>query len=117
MVGTHPDSQAFTALANPYRRQLLFALYDANPQDDDYLDPLDLLVEGETTDDRAATRIELRHAHLPKLADMGFIEWERESGGLSKGPSWEEVVPLLQLIYEHRDELPDEWVSGLPMEA
>ena len=117
MVRTQAGTQAFDALADPYRRQLLFALFDANPQDDDYLNPLDLLVEGETTDDRAATRIELRHAHLPKLADMGFIEWDRESGELSKGEKWKEITPLLQLMHEHRDELPDEWLSGLSIEA
>lgn len=113
MVGPRADSRVFDALANPYRRQLLLALFDANPQDDDDLDPLDLLADGETSDDLAATRIELRHSHLPKLADMGFIEWDRESGELSKGPNWTEIAPLLRLMHDHRDELPDEWLSGL----
>jgi len=116
MVGTRPDSRAFDALANSYRRQLLLALYDENPQDDDDLDPLDLLVEGETIEDLTATRIELTHTHLPKLADVGFIEWDRELGKLSKGPNWEEIAPLLRLMHEHRDELPDEWLSGLSSE-
>lgn len=116
MFGTRPDSRAFDALANSYRRQLLLALFDENPQDDDDLDPLDLLVEGETADDLTATRIELTHMHLPKLADMGFIEWDRESGELSKGPNWKEIAPLLRLMHEHRDELPDEWLSGLSSE-
>lgn len=113
MVGTLMDSQAFEALGNSYRRQLLLALFDANPQDDDDLDPLDLLADGEPTDDLAATRVELKHVHLPKLVDMGFIEWDRQSGELSKGPNWEEIAPLLRLVHEHRDELPDEWLSGL----
>lgn len=113
MVGTRPGSRAFEALANSYRCQLLFALFDANPQDDDDLDPLDLLVEGETTDDLAITRLQLTHSHLPKLTDMGFIEWNRESGKLSKGPDWEEIAPLLQSMHEHRGELPDKWLSGL----
>ena len=113
MVGTRPDSQAFEALANSYRRQLLLALFDANPQDDDDFDPLDLLAEGETTDDLATTRLKLKHSHLPKLADMGFIEWDYELGELSKGPNWKEIAPLLRLMHEHRDVLPDEWLSGL----
>lgn len=113
MVGTRPDSRAFEALAHSYRRQLLLALFDANPQDDDDLDPLDLLAEGETTDDLAVTRLELTHLHLPKLVEIGFIEWDRELGELSKGPNWREIAPLLQLMYEHRDELPDEWLAGL----
>lgn len=112
MVGTHPDSRAFEALANSYRRQLLLALFDANPQDDDAFDPLNFLAEEETTDDLAITRLELTHSHLPKLAEMGFIEWDRDLGELSKGPEWKEIAPLLRLIHEHRDELPDEWLSG-----
>lgn len=113
MVGTRLASRAFETLANPYRRQLLLALFDENPQDDDDLDPLDLLTDGETIDDLAVTRLELTHSHLPKLADMGFIEWDREVGELSKGPNWKEIAPLLRLMHEHRDELPDEWLSGL----
>lgn len=102
----------FEALADPYRRQLLLALFEENPQDCDDLDPLHLLNQGTTTDDLAATQINLDHVHLPKLEDMGYIEWDRESGELSKGPSWEEIAPLLQLMYDHQDELPDEWLSG-----
>lgn len=113
MVGIRPDVRSFEALSNSYRRQLLLALFDANPQDDDDLDPLDLLAEGESTDDLAATRLELTHSQLPKLADMGFIEWDRELGELSKGPNWDEIAPHLRLMHEHRDELPAEWLSGL----
>ncbi|MFC6873678.1 DUF7344 domain-containing protein [Halobellus marinus] len=107
MSGCPLESRVFKALANSSRRQLLFALFDAQPQDGDHLDPLDLLVDGATTDDLAAIRLELRHFHLPKVADMGFIEWHRESGTLSMGPNWEEIAPLLQLMHDHRDELPD----------
>ena len=117
MDGTRRDSRAFEALANAYRRQLLLALFEANPQDDDDLDPFDLLAEGETTDDLAATRLKLTHSHLPKLVDMGFIDWDREAGELSKGPNWNEIGPLLRLMYEHRDELPDGWLSGLSTDA
>jgi hypothetical protein len=39
---------ALSALADPYRRQLLVALLAHNPQDDDDRDPLDLVAkEGE----------------------------------------------------------------------
>lgn len=103
-------SRAFEALANRYRRQLLLAMLEANPLDDDELDPLSLLKQRETTADLEVTQIRLHHVHLPKLADMGFIEWDRESGDLSKGPNWEEIAPLLQLILNHQDELPDGWV-------
>lgn len=106
-----PTDRVFEALANAYRRRLLLALFDANPQADDDLDPLDLLEGAGTTDDPAAVRVKLAHVHLPKLADMGLIEWDRQSDELSKGPNWDEIAPLLQLIADNRDELPDEWLS------
>lgn len=56
--------------------------------------------------------LSLTHVHLPKLADVGFIEWDRESGDLSKGPNWEEIAPLLRLMWDHQDELSDGWLSG-----
>ena len=90
---------------------------DANPQADDDLDPLDLLEGAGTTDGLAATQVELTHIHLPKLADMGLIDWDRQSGELSKGPNWNEIAPLLQLIADNRDELPDEWLSERSRDA
>ncbi|MFC6973877.1 transcriptional regulator [Halomicroarcula sp. GCM10025709] len=108
LAGDH----VFEALANPYRRRLLFALFDQNLQSDEHLHPLTLLSDGEGSDDPEAVHVKLDHCHLPKLAGMGVIEWDREAGAVSKGPEWGEIAPLLQLLSDHRDELPDEWVSG-----
>lgn len=105
-----PAARVFEALANPYRRQLLLALCEANPQDDDDLDPLNLLEEGETTNNGDIAQPSLRHVHLPKLVEMGFIEWDRELGDISKGPNWKEIAPLLRLMQNHPEELPEEWL-------
>lgn len=104
MDQVQPVGLAFEALANPYRRRLLLALLDANPRKDEELDPLDLLAEADNTDDLAVTRSELEHTHVPKLADLGFVEWNRESGGLSRGPNWEEIAPFLRLMQEYQEE-------------
>ena len=53
--------------------------------------------------------IALTHSHLPKLADAGYIEWDRDTGEISKGPRFDEIEPLLELIENHRDELPPDW--------
>lgn len=103
MAGTDRNDRAFDALADADRRRLLCALLDANPQDS--LDPFDLLAEDRTPDGSATTRLELTHMHLPKLAEMGFIDWDRESGTFSRGRNWKEIAPLLRLIREHEDEL------------
>jgi|AntRauTorcE11897_2_1112592.scaffolds.fasta_scaffold00089_50 hypothetical protein len=103
MSATSRNDRAFDALADADRRQLLCALLDANPHDS--LDPFDLLAEDRTPDESATTRLELTHTHLPKLADMGFIDWDRESGTFSQGRNWTEIAPLLRLIRDHQDEL------------
>lgn len=33
-----------------------------------------------TPDQRMRVAVELRHVHLPKLADYGFVEWDRDEG-------------------------------------
>jgi len=98
---------ALEALSNSYRRELLLALLEHNPQDDDDRDPLDIIdppLEPEVLE------IELFHKHLPKLEDRGFIEWDRDTGKIAKGPDWEDIEPVLRLITNHRDELPADWV-------
>ena len=50
------------------------------------------------------------HTHLPKLEDEGFIGWDREENMVRKGPRFEEIQPLLELMHNHADKLPDEWV-------
>ena len=107
-MNTSLSTRAFEALANPYRKQLLLALFAENPQDDEDLDPLNILKQGETVDNLDATHVGLEHVHLPKLVDMGFIERDRESGKLSTGPNWGEIAPLLRLMSDHRNELPDD---------
>jgi hypothetical protein len=96
----------FEALSDPYRRQLLLSLLEHNPQDDDDRDPLNVVSEDVEPE---VLEVELVHNHLPKLEEMGFIRWDREADKISKGPNWGDIAPLLVLIENHRDELPDDW--------
>jgi hypothetical protein len=95
------------ALSNPYRRQLLLALLEHNPQDDSDQDPLRHATDAEESEE---LRTELVHNHLPKLEEMGFIEWDRETNEIRKGANWDDIAPLLELIENHRDELPPGWL-------
>jgi hypothetical protein len=97
----------FEALSDPYRRQLLVALLAHNPQDDSDRDPLDTVADDI---DPEVLEVEMVHNHLPKLEEMGFIEWDRGSDEISKGPNWGDIAPLLILIRDHQDELPDDWL-------
>lgn len=92
------------ALAAVQRRRLLVALLEHNPQDD-----------GPTVaagDDAAEEEllVTMRHAHLPKLVDYGFVEWDEAAGEVSKGPKFDQIRPLLELLVEHEEELPEGWL-------
>jgi DNA-binding transcriptional ArsR family regulator len=97
-----------SALADPYRRQLLVALLEHDPSDGDGIDPLDRVEESGT--DVEFLKISIFHTHLPKLEELGYIKWDRENGTVRTGPNWEELEPLLTLIQNHREELPDGWL-------
>lgn len=91
----------FDVLAETYRRRLLMTLLAHNSQDDDQWIPADVVVSDEDID---RPTVSMTHIHLPKLEDMGFIEWDRDANEVRKGPQFEEVRPLLQLLDDHADE-------------
>ena len=97
--------EQFTALSNEHRRRLLLALLEQNPQNEVTV-PEDIHVgERELTH----LRNNMFHSHLPQLAETGFIEWDRDAHQVTRGPRFEEIRPLLELIDAHADELPAEW--------
>lgn len=100
------------ALGHKYRRRLLLALTEHNPQDDDDAQEsaiaLDAIVDGQT--DAEIVEIELHHTHLPKLDEYGYIFWDEETGEIATGPQWDEIAPLLELLQTHADELPADWI-------
>lgn len=96
----------FAALANTHRRRLLVALLNHNPQRDEVNVPEDVH-EGEMA--LEALQTELHHSHLPRLEEPGFIGWNRDTHEVVRGPRFDEIRPLLELMQEHADELPDDW--------
>jgi len=92
------------ALADIQRRKLMVALLEHNPQDDS-----PAVVEGPEID-TLENLVSMKHVHLPKLADYGFIEWHQERQEVSKGPNFDEIRPLLELLDNHEDELPTDWL-------
>ena len=99
---------ALDALADRYRRRLLVSLLHHNPQDDaDEQLPADVSV---TDTESEVLQSEMIHRHLPKLDDLGFIEWDRDAAEIAKGRRFEELRPLLELLDTHRSELPNDWL-------
>lgn len=96
----------FEALSHPYRRRILTELHDQNPHDEVEFSAAAL---AETADDPQLADVELFHRHLPKLAEAGFIDWGREEYVVRRGPRFDEVAPLIELMRNHPDELPAGW--------
>lgn len=92
----------FEILSDRYRRLILLSLKREAIKTES-----DLLLRSDS--DHRETEIALVHNHLPKLEDEGFIEWDREAGQISKGPQFDEIAPLLELMENHADELPPDW--------
>ena len=94
-------------LAERPRRRLLVSLLEDNPQADSVSVPGDVVV---TEDEERALQTEFVHVHLPRLAAAGFIEWDEEAHEVTKGPAFEDIRPVLELLHAHRDELLDGWL-------
>ncbi|WP_440008907.1 DUF7344 domain-containing protein [Halomicrococcus sp. SG-WS-1] len=94
----------FDVLANTYRRRLLMTLLAHDSQDGSLRIPADIIVSDEDID---RLTISMTHVHLPKLEDMGLIEWDQNTNEVRKGPKFEEIQPLLQLLDSHADEFLD----------
>lgn len=105
-MGMSELATALRSLAAKDRRRLLHDLRREEPLDT--AESTTVVANGSGRDlDELET--ELHHVHLPKLADAGYIEHDRETGEVRRGPKFDEIAPLLQLMANHPDELPDGW--------
>lgn len=57
-------------------------------------------------------RRELCHSHLPLLADMGFVEWSGEPLEVSRGPQFDEVAVVFEVVESNATEFPESLQSG-----
>lgn len=85
-------------------RRFLVELLHKNPLEDTPRD--ELTAEGTNVE----LLLDFQQFYLPKLEDQGFIEHDQEKNVVTKGPKFAEIKPLLKLIDNHKDELPDDWL-------
>lgn len=74
--------RVLTALSHPLRRRLMFRLFEATAPA--VVDLGDEFGEAELQD----ARVKLYHVHLPKLADLGYVQWNRDDGTVTPGDDW-----------------------------
>lgn len=98
----------FRLLSDKDRRRLLVALLDHHPHSDDRIVIPEDIQRGDPKDRRRHVR--MVHNHLPMLADAEVIRWDRETNEIHQGPRFEELRPVLELLTDHADDLPGEWI-------
>ncbi|MFC6719418.1 hypothetical protein ACFQGT_02460 [Natrialbaceae archaeon GCM10025810] len=89
------------ALSHGHRRRTLLALLDGDSNGAGF----DASGRIEPADGDRDAACELRHVHLPMLADMKFIDWSRTDGDVTRGPRFDEIEPLLAVLSENRERL------------
>lgn len=95
-----------SVLAHRHRRRIVAALEDVPRRGG-----TEFPVEGLAAVDEGleSIRTEMYHLHLPKLADAGYIEWDRETDTIRHGPNYDDVASIDSLLREHADDLPIDW--------
>ncbi|WP_425433265.1 DUF7344 domain-containing protein [Haloarcula nitratireducens] len=84
-------------LQNQYRRRLLVALLENNPEEAIAI-PEDIH-RGEVELERL--QIQLHHSHLPKLDECGYIDWQKNRNIVRRGKRFNEIESLVKLIYQN----------------
>jgi hypothetical protein len=94
----------FKAVANTHRRRLLIALHEHNSQRTD-----EAISENLQAGDAERDELEAQfyHNHLPRLDVAGFITWNQESNEITKGPNFDDIRPLLEVLESHYNEVPN----------
>ncbi|WP_458206760.1 DUF7344 domain-containing protein [Haladaptatus sp. NG-SE-30] len=115
--GGHPPSPSLDTcldlLADQWRRHLLYYFADSASVTATIDELVTYLIQQDTTAataDETEVTIRLMHNDLPKLAESDVIEWNQDHNVVRKGPTFEELQPLLELIDKHRDERSDGWM-------
>lgn len=98
--------ELFEVLSHPHRRRILTSLNEWKPREEDEFNLTELVTEDEIEEEAPG----FFHNHLPKLDEAGFIDWDQERHVVRRGPRFSEVDPLIELMINHSEELPADWL-------
>ena len=103
-------SSLFELLTADTRRSLLVMLCDAESVDvSDGLPTRRAAVATPSPTGRSppsSRDLQLYHVHLPKLEAAGVVEWDRDTGTVSRGPEFDAVEPTVRLLAKNEHALP-----------
>lgn len=107
---------SYDALSNERCRELLVSLLDSDRRvvpelsDDarEIANSNEELLRKHLASPRAVAGVdedllEIRLVHLPKIADYGFVEWDRDANIVTRGPQFDDLRPLLEIIADPRE--------------
>lgn len=106
-IQSHGLNAVLRILSDRTRRRLLVAMLE-RPSRDAVVRVPDAVHRGDSPIDQL--EIELAHNHLPALEDAGIVRWKRGAGEVTPGPAFEEIRPVVELLDEHREVLPADWI-------
>lgn len=102
--------EMFNILSAEPRRMILFALLNEPPG---RRLPLPEAAESPNQSiDSEMLALKLRHHHLPKLVDMGYVMWEDDPFCVQRGPDFAEPAFILGLVNESIDDIPPSLVEN-----
>lgn len=110
------NGDAFDAMADIQRRELLSQLFSEGPQPVPQLSSVSQEIlranEGFLQEYLSGSReitdadkgdIRTHHVHLPKLTEYDHVKWDRDAHVTTKGPKFEDLKPLLEVVEEQRN--------------
>jgi len=103
--GTENWDKLYEALSAQPRRVIIFSLL--NEPEEQSLPLPDAAHSSIQPMDSEDSAIILRHTHLPKLADLGYIRWESDPFCVQRGPHFEEVAFIVDRLTESMHESPE----------
>ncbi|SEV99133.1 hypothetical protein [Natrinema salifodinae] len=103
-------NDVFRAISAEPRRQLLLSLLDSSP--DESVPLPESAVNPNAPAAPETLRRALFHNHLPTLAELEFIDWDRDPLVATRGPRFDEVAVVFDALHSHATEIPDPLVIG-----
>ncbi len=94
--------ETFECLSHRHRRLVLQVLREEDVTTEDAISARSGVPQNQA-------KLELRHRHLPKLRRAGYIQWNEQTGYLSRGPSFADIDQYLQLLADNAEALPHDW--------
>ena len=89
------QNELFYRLSHPIRRQILDELVVANAGTELHIDELATEKAWSESD-----RVAVYHTHLPMLAAVGYIHWDRETDTVTRGSQFGTIAPVVALLLE-----------------